>query len=125
MTVQYISAVTLAVEDMARSVDFYRNHVGLSVLYGGENAGFTSFNVGPGYLNLIVAPRESAWWGRLILYVEDVDEMYGRLLKSGLTPQAEPSDAPWGERYFHITDPDGHEISFARPLVSPKSQPGA
>jgi uncharacterized glyoxalase superfamily protein PhnB len=27
-----------------------------------------------------------------------------------------PSDAPWGERYFHVTDPDGHELSFARPL---------
>jgi hypothetical protein len=21
-----------------------------------------------------------------------------------------------GERFFHITDPDGHELSFARPL---------
>ncbi|MGH8701888.1 MAG: VOC family protein, partial [Burkholderiales bacterium] len=27
-----------------------------------------------------------------------------------------PADAPWGERYFHISDPDGHELSFARPL---------
>jgi uncharacterized glyoxalase superfamily protein PhnB len=27
-----------------------------------------------------------------------------------------PSDAPWGERYFHIRDPDGHELSFARRL---------
>ncbi|MEE9270499.1 MAG: VOC family protein, partial [Candidatus Krumholzibacteria bacterium] len=26
--------------------------------------------------------------------------------------------AEWGERYFHITDPDGHELSFARPLSS-------
>ncbi|MEC7657646.1 MAG: VOC family protein, partial [Pseudomonadota bacterium] len=25
-------------------------------------------------------------------------------------------DASWGERYFHITDPDGHELSFAHPL---------
>ncbi|MCY3569357.1 MAG: VOC family protein, partial [Chloroflexi bacterium] len=24
--------------------------------------------------------------------------------------------APWRERYFHIVDPDGHEISFAKPL---------
>ena len=23
----------------------------------------------------------------------------------------------WGERYFHIADPDGHELSFAKPLV--------
>jgi len=22
----------------------------------------------------------------------------------------------WGERYFHIIDPDGHEISLAKPL---------
>jgi hypothetical protein len=24
-----------------------------------------------------------------------------------------PQDAPWGERFFHVTDPDGHELSFA------------
>ncbi|MHC4164482.1 MAG: VOC family protein, partial [Planctomycetota bacterium] len=30
--------------------------------------------------------------------------------------EAAPADAEWGERYFHITDPDGHELSFARPL---------
>ena len=28
-----------------------------------------------------------------------------------------PRDAEWGERYFHLTDPDGHELSFARPLA--------
>jgi uncharacterized glyoxalase superfamily protein PhnB len=28
-----------------------------------------------------------------------------------------PTDAPWGERYFHLRDPDGHELSFAK-LVS-------
>jgi len=27
-----------------------------------------------------------------------------------------PQDASWGERYFHMLDPDGHELSFARPL---------
>jgi hypothetical protein len=26
-------------------------------------------------------------------------------------------NAPWGERCFHIHDPDGHELSFARPLA--------
>ena len=29
-----------------------------------------------------------------------------------------PRDAEWSERYFHLTDPDGHELSFARPLRS-------
>ncbi len=25
-------------------------------------------------------------------------------------------DAEWGERFFHLTDPDGNELSFAWPL---------
>lgn len=28
----------------------------------------------------------------------------------------EPKDAPWGERYFHIREPDGYQISFAEPI---------
>jgi uncharacterized glyoxalase superfamily protein PhnB len=27
-----------------------------------------------------------------------------------------PRDGSWGERYFHIKDPDGHELSFAELL---------
>ncbi len=30
----------------------------------------------------------------------------------------QPRDASWGERYFHMRDPDGHELSFARPLTA-------
>jgi hypothetical protein len=29
-----------------------------------------------------------------------------------------PPDAGWGERYFHMRNPDGHELCFARPLLS-------
>ena len=116
MTVQKISAVTLAVRDMARSVAFYRDAVGLAMLYGGETAGFTSFRVGDGYLNLVTADQSPAWWGRAIFYVDDVDEMYSRFVTAGVATDTLPADAPWGERYFHVTDPDGHELSFARPL---------
>ncbi|HAI09477.1 MAG TPA: glyoxalase, partial [Dehalococcoidia bacterium] len=35
MTVQNISAVTLAVKDMAKAVDFYQAKMGLVVRYGG------------------------------------------------------------------------------------------
>ena len=31
----------------------------------------------------------------------------------------EPDPDEWGERYFHLTDPDGHQLSFAKPLASP------
>lgn len=118
MTVQQISAVTLAVRDMARAVDFYRNKVGLEIRYGGGSSSFTSFLVGEGYLNLILVPEGGwSWWGRMILYVDDVDGLYQRLVQAGLTPSTAPADAPWGERYFHISDPDSHELSFAKPLT--------
>jgi catechol 2,3-dioxygenase-like lactoylglutathione lyase family enzyme len=119
VTVRHISAVTLAVRDMARAVDFYGAKVGLEVLYGGATASFTSFRVGDGYLNLLlVLPRKDGWtwWGRVIFYVDDVDALYQRLVDVGVTPSTLPEDAPWGERYFHVNDPDGHEVSFARPL---------
>ena len=116
MGVETISAITLAVTEMARSVVFYRDQVGLEMLYGGEESSFTSFRVGESYVNLILAMEKPAWWGRLILYVDDVDAHYQRLTGFGLSPTTAPADARWGERYFHIDDPDGHELSFAKPL---------
>jgi len=52
MDVDSISAVTLAVSEMAQSVAFYRR-LGLPFLYGGERASFASFRLGSGHLNLI------------------------------------------------------------------------
>jgi uncharacterized glyoxalase superfamily protein PhnB len=115
--IQAISAVTLATHDMARAVRFY-HALGFALRYGGERAAFTSFSVGSGYLNLIAQPPERtwSWWGRVIFYVADVDALYRRAVALGLRPPAPPRDAEWGERYFHLSDPDGHELSFARPL---------
>ena len=49
--------------------------------------------------------------------MSDVDVVYQRAIRAGLTAEAPPRDAKWGERYFHLTDPDGHELSLARPLA--------
>jgi catechol 2,3-dioxygenase-like lactoylglutathione lyase family enzyme len=104
---------------MPRAVRFYRA-LGFEVRYGGEDASFTSFRAGEGYLNLIAQPAERrwSWWGRVIFYVADVDEIYDRALAAGCQPGAPPCDAEWGERFFHLVDPDGHELSFARLLRS-------
>jgi uncharacterized glyoxalase superfamily protein PhnB len=112
-----ISAITLATHDMARAVRFYRA-LGFEMAYGGEAAAFTSFKAGRGHFNLIAdhEGRQWAWWGRVILYHSDVDGLYARALAAGLGPHAPPRDAEWGERFFHLTDPDGHELSFAWPL---------
>jgi catechol 2,3-dioxygenase-like lactoylglutathione lyase family enzyme len=115
--IESINAVTLATHDMARAVAFYQA-LGFPIHYGGRDAPFTSFRLGATHLNLIAIPAGKAigWWGRLIFHVSDVDAVYTRALELGLRPDFAPRDADWGERYFHLRDPDGHELSFARPL---------
>lgn len=114
--IEMLSAITLATRDMARSVRFYRS-LGFELKYGGEETQFTSFTVGPSFLNLIAETRGPLnWWGRVILHVSDVDQLYALALAAGHAPEFAPRDAPWGERYFHLTDPDGHELSFAKPI---------
>ncbi len=116
--VEGLSAVTLLTADMARSVAFYRA-LGFHQIFGGPEATFTSLRAGAAFLNLQLEPGRppvGAIWGRAIFWVDDVDAMHARARAAGLRPDGEPADAPWGERYFHIRDPDGHELSFARPL---------
>jgi catechol 2,3-dioxygenase-like lactoylglutathione lyase family enzyme len=115
--IEAISAITLATHDMQRAVAFYEA-LGFVLKYGGPAARFTSFHAGNGYLNLTIAPldRHWSWWGRAIFYVDEVDAVYAQAVAAGLSPAFAPRDASWGERYFHITDPDGHELSFARPV---------
>jgi catechol 2,3-dioxygenase-like lactoylglutathione lyase family enzyme len=113
-----ISAITLGTHDMAKAVRFYRT-LGFDLSFGGEQAAFTSFRVGSGHLNLIAQPADKrwSWWGRVIFYDSDVDGLHARARDAGLKPHAPPRDAEWGERYFHLTDPDGHELSFAWPVA--------
>ena len=118
--VEHISAITLLTTDMERAVEFYEE-LGFALLYGGGQAPFTSFRVGRSYLNLQVHPGRTgrtAVWGRVVFWVDDVDRMHERVMEAGFLPETTPADAPWGERYFHVRDPDGHELSFARPLSS-------
>ena len=110
--IQRISAVTLAVRDMARSIEFYRK-LGFELLYGGKRAAFSSLKVSKTFVNLSTTQGyEHRWWGRVIFRVDDVDAYHRALQAQGLMFES-PQNAPWGERFFHVTDPDGHEISFA------------
>ena len=118
--IEGISAVTLATHDMPRAVRFYRT-LGFAVVHGGEASSFTSLRAGSGHLNLVAQPaqRRWCWWGRVIVHVTDVDALYELACAAGCRPATPPRDAEWGERFFHLTDPDGHELSFARPLQPP------
>ena len=113
--IQHISAVTFAVRQMSRSIEFYKK-LGFEVVYGGGDAPFSSLKAGQVFVNLSSSPGyEHKWWGRVIFRVDDVDAYHRALLAQGLIFEA-PQDAAWGERFFHVTDPDGHELSFAELL---------
>ena len=58
-------------------------------------------------------------------HVSDVDALYKRALKAGHQPPTAPHDAEWGEHYFYLTDPDGHELSFARPIRRKRARSSA
>ena len=114
--VESINAITLRTADMAASVRFYEA-LGFRLSYGGDDAPFSTLRSGGCFVNLIAVDSPAGaetGWGRAIFHVEDVDALYQRALDAGLEPQAEPRDAPWGERMFAIFDPAGHDLSFAK-----------
>jgi uncharacterized glyoxalase superfamily protein PhnB len=46
---------------------------------------------------------------------QDVDAIAARAKGYGASLTAEPTDAPWGGRFFRITDPDGFKLVFNKP----------
>ena len=124
MKVTKISAVTLSVSDMKKSVDFYSKIPNFKIVYGGPDSQFTSFlieDTTKSYLNLKLNGKDSTGYGRIIFYVDDVDELFAYMENdetiSGLGKlESKPQDATWGERFFHALDPDGYKMSFATPI---------
>jgi catechol 2,3-dioxygenase-like lactoylglutathione lyase family enzyme len=135
MQVYRISAVTLRVRDMERSFEFYSRLPGFKLRYGGGGASstdtFVTFEIGENsktYLNLeLIADyndfddRGNEDFGRIIFHTESVDEFYlfmknDRFISSAVVFETEPANAPWGERFFHIREPNGYQLSFAQPL---------
>jgi len=115
MSIASIVGVTFAVSDMARTVTFYKK-LGFDLIYGGEDSEFATLRAQNAYVHLVLRPGyEGQWWGRTIFRVDSADTQYAVALSAGLEP-AEPRNASWGERYFHMSDPDGHELSFAERL---------
>lgn len=131
-TVNKISAVTLLIKDMGRSCSFYSKIPGFKLIYGGSHHDFfTTYEIGENisfYLNLELFKLNgnnkyeySKNLVKIILHTDDVDKLYyyfknDQIISNVISFENEPTDASWGERYFHIRDPDGYLISFARSI---------
>src|SRR6266478_2563372 len=86
LRVEKISAVTLRVANMRRSVRFYGDVLGMEIVYGGEDAFFSSLratDVEDPILNLEQGRPVTGWGARMIFYVPDVDAFWEYLRGKG------------------------------------------
>ena len=142
MKVYRISAITLKVKEMEKSCSLYSKFPGFRLTYGGKPSDrFTTFEIGKEskatYLNLELMEeekdsfdfyeksnlkrKESEDFGRIIFHTENVDTLYSYMkqdeyISKSVVFENEPTNAPWGERFFHIREPNGYQLSFAQPL---------
>ena len=84
--------------------------------YSGSAADFNNnkFNLGEK-----TKGREN--FGRIIFHTDNVDKLYSYMeydeyVSKSIIFESKPTNAPWGERFFHIREPNGYQLSFAQPL---------
>ena len=111
---------------------FYRDVLGLAPTWGKPGDNYASFAF-PGGAQIALfrrslmaeaigttaqpATRREQDTAALVLTVEDVDTLYGRLKQAGIEFADAPKDQPvWGIRAMHFRDPDGTLIEVFSPL---------
>lgn len=125
-----LDLIGLVVADMAASLAFYRA-LGLDVpaeadsephvevtLPGGLRLAWDRVEVIKGFDPRWTAPTGSARVSLAFLCdgPAEVDALYARLAAAGHRG-LEPWDAPWGQRYAVVHDPDGNSVDLFSPLA--------
>jgi len=95
-----VAYVNVYVRDLERSVGFYRDTLGLSLLQSDAKHGYASFAAGPIQLGLAVAGADhEELVGRLTgvgLAVADLEAEHARLVALGVAFAMPPARQPWG-----------------------------
>jgi lactoylglutathione lyase len=114
--------VILYVDDLERSLTFYRLLLGVVGTRRSETyAELVLENCRLGFYLREAVPelvgRTSQGSGAEVLFlVEDVDAEADRLRAAGVPILSGPVDRPWGHRTVHVEDPDGHVVELAREI---------
>ena len=105
LKINRISAVTLFVNDMQKSCEFYSRIPGFRLVCGGASANFTTFAIAEDeqmHINLeLKTENKNKDFGRIIFYTDDVDKLYSYLRSDQdfaelTTFENEPTTADWG-----------------------------
>lgn len=112
-----VSMVMLGVEDLSRSVEFYRDTLGLAP--HGQSAEFAFFAAGGISLALsvplgrAVQPRSGA--AEVIFRTASVEKAHALLAERGCVFVNEPREVMQGSWAATFTDPDGHHLTLFGP----------
>lgn len=127
-----VSSITtlLQVFNMRRSLAFYRDVLGFSVVAdsgGGDDASWVSLRKDgcdlmlndqyePGNVPAEPPPGRIVWHSDTTLFFgcESADEIFEHLRQKGIDLEP-PTNAPYGMRQLTLTDPDGYAICFQHP----------
>jgi lactoylglutathione lyase len=110
----YITLWTIRFEETKK---LYREILGLPVLE--ENPNFVMFDTKSSRLafhRLSKGPKLDRPTVELHLEVNDVDEAYQSLRRSGIKFENKPANRPWGTRMASFRDPEGYEVEIIGPL---------
>lgn len=111
--------------DLQRSIAFYRDVLGFVVgdEWRGENGVLNGCEMHAGSVVFMLnqddfakgRDRKKGLGTRLhVSTAQDVDRLASEIKARGGTLDQEPTDMPWGERVFMITDPDGFKLTIAQ-----------
>ena len=113
-----VGMVMLGVDDMDRSVEFYRDRLGFELKT--RFPGFAMLNAGAVTLILSEGLPKAAGGGRagsteLVLAVEHVSEAYKTLTSRGVVFHIQPRPIAGPNWAGNFADPDGHQLSIFGP----------
>ncbi|MFI5659121.1 VOC family protein [Streptomyces sp. NPDC051684] len=117
-----MDAIGVATTDLSASLAFYRR-LGLTFPEGAEQLPHVEAELAGG-IRLMFDPVPGAGEhgrGRVALAFHcgdaaGVDAAYEELTGAGAHGEAKPWDAPWGQRYAVVLDPDGNQVDLFAPL---------
>jgi lactoylglutathione lyase len=110
-----LEGLTLHVADVERSRAFYERLPGAVVL-SHRPGQFALLQIGKTRLGLLtrrfLAAGAPGFHLEISTEAAGVDELYEHVRSAGLEPDGPPANRAWGERTFHVTDPDGNLVEF-------------
>lgn len=110
---------TIYVHDISRSLEFYRDILGFSVVFtNGSPVSFAVLEQDAACIHLCVRPQGAGSCHAHIM-LSDLDLLYGKLMGAGVNVRQPPKVQSWGLRDIVVADQDGNTFEFAEPANEP------